>query len=118
MRILCALLRLSLIAVFLAALGTVAPVGAAPEACPHHGADCLQRMGASHHPMASNAKTSHQTDAAAPQGCPHPCLAASLTPEPVQPAARAERVLRLFPAAVLSLLARLSPEPEGPPPRS
>lgn len=60
---------------------------------------------------------SHHTDPAAPDGCLHHCLSASLTPEPVQPAERAERISRLFPPAVPVLLALVSPEPEGPPPR-
>lgn len=118
MRILCALLRLCLIAVFLAALGTAAPVVAAPQACPHHGADCAQAMGAGHHAMVPDAKATHHTAPAAPENCLHHCLAAWLTPEPVQPTARAERISRLFPPVVLSLLALVSPEPEGPPPRA
>lgn len=117
MRILCALLRLSLIVVFLAALGTAAPVVAAPEACPHPGADCAQDRGAGHHAMVPDAKPSPKTTTFAPEGCLQHCLGASLTPEPMQPAARAERISRLVPPAVPLRLALLSPEPEGPPPR-
>ncbi|SDG01256.1 hypothetical protein PUH89_08490 [Rhodobacter capsulatus] len=118
MRILCALLRLGLIAVFLAALGTAALVVAAPDACPHPGADCAQGRGAGHYAMVPDAKPSPRPTTFAPEGCLQHCLGASLTPEPMQPAARAERVSRLLPPVVLSLLALLSPEPEGPPPRA
>ena len=118
MQILCALLRLSLIAVFLAALGTARPVVAAPEACPHLGVDCAQDMGAGHHAMAKDAKPSPRTTIFGTEGCLQHCLGASLTPEPMQPAARAERISRLLPPVVLSLLSLLSPEPEGPPPRT
>ena len=113
MRILCDLLRVTLIAVFLAGLAAPLPVMAASCAGHTQPAECADQMGADHH----HAMTPGKTDPAAPEGCMHHCLAASMTPDPVQPPARAERISRFFPPAVLSLLALVTPEPEGPPPR-
>lgn len=113
MRAVFALLRLALLAIFLAGLVLPAPVMAA--SCPDHAqsVDCAHQMGGGHHAM-----TPGKTAPATADGCLQHCLASSLTPDPVQPAARAERVSTLTPPARLPLAALGTPEPEAPPPRT
>ncbi|PYF06932.1 hypothetical protein C8J30_12215 [Rhodobacter viridis] len=109
MRYLFALLRLSLIAIFVAGLALPDLGCAADHAMPAAPQTCAAHAG-----HGSAAPDLHKAAAA----CLEHCLASSLTPEPVLPAARAERVSTLTPPARLPLAALRVPAPEAPPPRA
>ncbi|MFD2174810.1 hypothetical protein [Rhodobacter lacus] len=115
MRNLAVLLRIVLIAIFVAGIGLPGQGLAADAPSTAEPVMTLAAQDCARHAAGAPAAADLHRSAS---GCLVHCLASALTPEPVQPPLRSERVSRLTAPAPRPLSALVAPAPEAPPPRA